>query len=310
MVNEKYDRMIKAAPRYYRHSAVYKAMQATIATELEQEQSKAEELRDQLNVFKATWGLKYWERQLGITVKEQDSYDLRRARVLTKIRGVGNFSIELVELIAGTFSDYPINATVDIPNYLVIIDFTTKFPNVDELKERLLEIIHAHLGLRFRVRFNYKNEVKPEHNTALDLKMKVYSLPWVTSDLKSRLYKFDGLSLFDGSFYFNGYEILNGKPGPNHVIKNRLDMDISATFSNFDSDAPGLFKGPFFMDGTLSFDGTVTDEMASKDPINHIVKDPFTMSELQITSTIASDPAQVGNFEIYQSGSLVETGVI
>jgi hypothetical protein len=79
-----------------------------------------------------------------------DSYDIRRSRVLSKWRGIGNFTAALVKRITEAYSNGVVSVTVDISAGNIIITFTGTMgipPNLDDLKSIVDNVIPAHLGV-------------------------------------------------------------------------------------------------------------------------------------------------------------------
>jgi len=150
------DRMINSAPYYYQYSEVYKAIQQAQADEYDSVEEKNEDLRKQLYILTATWGLKYWEQALGITTVETDSYEIRRSRVLSKWRGFGNFSATLVKSVCEAYTNGEVDVTIDIPNYEITIQFVSNIgvpPNLWDLQTLIDNIVHAHLGVVYKLRY-------------------------------------------------------------------------------------------------------------------------------------------------------------
>lgn len=146
------DRMVNSAPYYYQYSNVYRTIQEAQGDEYDSLEVKNEDLRKQLFIVTATWGLKYWEQVLGISTILADSYDIRRSRVLSKWRGVGNFSVALIKSISEAFTDGEVGVTIDIPGQVVTITFigTKGIPeNLDDLKAQIENLVHAHLGTQY-----------------------------------------------------------------------------------------------------------------------------------------------------------------
>ncbi|WP_332648905.1 putative phage tail protein [Lysinibacillus sp. 54212] len=155
-MSERAQRMVDGGPDYYQESFLYKDIQSSIATELDNVDATNEEIRKQLRILTATWGLKYWEEKLKIPTNEADSYDIRRSRVLSKWRGFGQFSAALIESVAEAFSGGDVNVTVDIPKGSIIVKFVGKYgvpPNLDDLKAVIDNIVHAHLGVEYEFSF-------------------------------------------------------------------------------------------------------------------------------------------------------------
>lgn len=155
--------MIDSGPDYYQYSEAYREIQAAIAAELDLIAGDNEDLAKQRRIITATWGLKYWEEKTGIPTVLSDSYDIRRSRVLSKWRGVGQFRASLIESVAEAYSGGDVDVTVDIPNFVVTVTFVGKLgipPNLDDLKAQIDNIVHAHLGVEYEFTYNTYDVMK------------------------------------------------------------------------------------------------------------------------------------------------------
>lgn len=89
---ERVEAIMQLVPSYYDTSEVYRDVLTAILSEHQRNDERALDLREQLHVPTATWGLKYWEYNYSIPTIETDSYALRRARVLAKRAGLSTFT--------------------------------------------------------------------------------------------------------------------------------------------------------------------------------------------------------------------------
>lgn len=166
--SERIDRMTDTVPDYYRFSEVYNAILAADAVGLDAVTAGNEDLRNQLRIRTATWGLRYWEGKYALPVIETDSYEDRRSRLLSSIRGTGNFSAGLIESVAAAFSGGEVSVRVDIPAQHVYVKFIGKrgIPDrLDDLQAQIENIIHAHLGLDFEFSFLTWGELTAANKT-------------------------------------------------------------------------------------------------------------------------------------------------
>lgn len=148
-----YQRMLASAPEYYHTSEVYKQIQDTVATELANVRADTKDIKKQLHVRTATWGLKYWERAVSIVTIEADSYAVRRSRVLGKLRSIGNFSVAMIRSIAKAYTENELLIDLDLETGIFTIEFTGDFPaDVNSFQKQLNDVIHAHLGARYQLR--------------------------------------------------------------------------------------------------------------------------------------------------------------
>lgn len=149
-------RMVDSAPDYYQYSAIYAAIQAAQADEYDSVAAADADLLNQLDIITATWGLKYWEEAFGIPVIEADSYEIRRSRVLSLRRGIGNFSAALVKTVAEAYVNGEVDVAINIPGRMVTITFVSIMgipPNLADLQRTVENLIHAHLGLTWVFRY-------------------------------------------------------------------------------------------------------------------------------------------------------------
>ncbi|WP_171785416.1 putative phage tail protein [Clostridium saccharobutylicum] len=112
-----------------------------------------EDLLNQCYVQTATWGLKYWEEELGIVTNTQKTYEERRNKILSKLRGQGTATVQAIKSIAETYAD-----TADViennPNYSFLIDLVSNkgFPYaITDLEETIHEIKPAHLQANYKM---------------------------------------------------------------------------------------------------------------------------------------------------------------
>lgn len=156
--------MLDSAPGYYQYSKVYEAIQAVQGDDYDNVEAANEDLRKQLYIITATWGLIYWEEVLEIPTVETDSDEIRRSRILSQWRGIGNFSAGLIESIAEAFINGDVAVSINIPTQQVTVTFIgTKGipPNVDDLKAQIANIIHAHLGVDYVFTYITWDELDP-----------------------------------------------------------------------------------------------------------------------------------------------------
>ena len=162
------DRMLNSVPPYYNSSTVYYEIQNTIDKELDRLEASVQDLRKQRRIATATWGLRLWEERLGIPTIESDGYEIRRSRVLSKWRGVGQFRASLVKSVAQSYANGEVEVEVDIPNYLIRVKFSGEYgipPNIEDLKAALENIVHAHLGIEYTIAYLTWDELDAQRIT-------------------------------------------------------------------------------------------------------------------------------------------------
>ncbi len=172
-------RMMESSPDYYEESAVFEGIQDAMAQDYDLQEISGADLQLQLYATTATWGLKYWEGGLGIPVKESDSYEERRGRVIAKLIGEGNFSAKMLLALAQGYGQ-TIRVSINPAAFLVTITFMQGIPPFLKAYQDTVEnIVHAHLGV------DYKFEYYVNFGASItsDYARYVYDIPFTASFL-------------------------------------------------------------------------------------------------------------------------------
>lgn len=147
--------MVDASADYYQESKVFHAIQNSQALEYDRIYTDNAELDLQLSPLTATWGLFYWEISLGIPPNPTGDYELRRPLVLSRLINEKNVGVDTLKDIAANYGEN-VDITIDHTTSTVIITFYKGIPPfIEEFKEVLENIIHAHFGIDYR--FTYKS---------------------------------------------------------------------------------------------------------------------------------------------------------
>lgn len=126
-------------------------------------QNKIIDLQKQCFIKTATWGLSYWEQNLGIKTNNVNTIEERRATVLAKLRGRGTTTIKVLEDICKSYADY---VTVKENNkqysFTINLESINKgFPfKLDGLYKTINEIKPAHLESNYKLKSTTKNKIK------------------------------------------------------------------------------------------------------------------------------------------------------
>lgn len=122
------------------------------------------DLTNQFFVETATWGIRIWEEDLGITVVESDDLEDRRARCLAKIRSTGTCTEAKIKEVAKSFKYGDIEIEKDYAHYKYTIKFISDMgipPKMEDFKASIELISPAHLGIEYEFKYNtwgYVNE--------------------------------------------------------------------------------------------------------------------------------------------------------
>lgn len=148
--------MLSYLPAYYENSRVMQSHLGTAGVELDKLTEALHETLDQFFVQTATWGLIYWENELGIYSDPSKPILQRRAVVESKLRGSGSFSGRLVQNVAEAYYDGGVEVSFQPAEWSFTIHFVDTIgvpPNLDDLKAMIEEIKPAHLVAEYS--FNY-----------------------------------------------------------------------------------------------------------------------------------------------------------
>lgn len=163
MITERAQRMIDDAPDYYQDATTFHQIQNAKAIEYDRIEQQLRDLQLQLNPATATWGLKYYERELGIPTDEAKPIEDRRSNVISKKRGFGNFSARLVKTVARSYTNGEVDVKANLAAHEIEIKFVSAIgipPNLDDFKAAIDDITHAHIGVTYRYRYLTVSEVE------------------------------------------------------------------------------------------------------------------------------------------------------
>ncbi|ANF98703.1 phage portal protein [Paenibacillus bovis] len=143
-------------PAYYETSRIMHADMETKGIEMDALYHALEETFQQFFVCTATWGIGYWENELGIVSDATKPLEQRRAVVESKLRGGGKFSGALVKNVAEAYDGGTVKVTFQPERWNFTIQFVDTHgipPNLDDLKAAIEEIKPAHLSIEYK--FSY-----------------------------------------------------------------------------------------------------------------------------------------------------------
>ena len=149
--------LISRYPDFYAGSPEFVDIQKALEPEVLALWERRDSVLDQLNVETATWGLKYWERTLGIPVEESKEVDYRRSRIKSKLRGAGVTTVAMIQNVAESYSEGAVAVTEYPSQFRLEIKFVGTVgipPNMDDLTQALREILPAHLQWDYIIVYN------------------------------------------------------------------------------------------------------------------------------------------------------------
>ncbi|MDY8046594.1 YmfQ family protein [Paenibacillus polymyxa] len=110
----------------------------------------------------ATWGIKYWEKDLKIVSMPSKPIEQRRSVVISKMRGSGKVSASMIKNVADSYDRGEVDVTVFPAEYYFVIRFIGTLgipPNLQDLKDAIEEIKPAHLEVRYKFRYLVIREI-------------------------------------------------------------------------------------------------------------------------------------------------------
>lgn len=157
--------LMRYLPWYYHESPEMLQLQVIVAEDVGALRNYAmPDLLQQMFIRTATWGLDYWEHELGIVTDLGNSYARRREIILAKLRGSGTSTKERIKNVAEAFS----GGEVDVIEYNEEYRFEVKFigvlgipPNMAGFLNMLDEVKPAHLGYYISYSYTVWLMVKP-----------------------------------------------------------------------------------------------------------------------------------------------------
>lgn len=101
--------LMRYMPDYYITSKVMKELEHSNSLELGRLNYKIKDIKNQLWIDTATWGLSYWEKEYGIEINLSLGYEQRREVLKAKKRGQGTTTKQMIKNVAETFSGGEVN---------------------------------------------------------------------------------------------------------------------------------------------------------------------------------------------------------
>ncbi len=152
-----YDRkLIDYVPPYYDELLESSEILSAENAEVARLNASINDLLTQFNVATATWGLREWERIVGITTDVSKPLGERRSVVIARLRGAGVVTVARVENVAEAFQGGDIEVVERYADYTIVLKFVSDYgvpSNIDDLTAILREIIPAHLAIEYEFKF-------------------------------------------------------------------------------------------------------------------------------------------------------------
>lgn len=171
--------MLGYMPPFYQTSRVMKAVLQAQGGEVDSLLSALKGTLDQFFVRTATWDLDIWERELGLAPGEDLALSERRDRVISRLRGTGTCTFQVLKQVAESYDQGAVMAFQDHAAYTVYIRFvsTRGIPtNLPDLQTAVRAVVPAHLEIVYVFRYATWDSLDDRRLTWSDLDS--LSLTW------------------------------------------------------------------------------------------------------------------------------------
>ena len=129
-------------PKFLANDPAFAETQRTLSWEHEQYRLKLIDFAKQFHPQTATWGLKVWEEELGLSTDSSVDMELRRAKVMAKLLGASPMTVENTNKLVNLFTDDGKAYVDELPEDGVIkVIIPSKTAHLDEMRESLDELI-------------------------------------------------------------------------------------------------------------------------------------------------------------------------
>jgi hypothetical protein len=155
--------MKKYIPVYLRESSSFSSILDAEGPELDAIGSSLTDSLNQFFVELATdTGLDYWEEFAGLSSYADKSTEQRRSRIISKLRGAGTVTIDLIQSVAEAY----VYGSVTVTEYPESYSFTIKFvdtrgipSNLEDVQAAIEEIKPAHLAVSYEFTYTVWEEL-------------------------------------------------------------------------------------------------------------------------------------------------------
>lgn len=175
----KAQKMLKTLPYYERKSKVFNELFNAEADLLHNEQvsdldeqsqinqgrsqepvfNTLDDIRKQLSVDTATWGLDLYESELGISSDHSKPVEARRSVIKSKMRGAGKVDAALIKMTADAYTNGEVEISFEDKIIIKMTSYHGVPDNLRDLKKVMREICPAHLDIEYRYRYKLVKEI-------------------------------------------------------------------------------------------------------------------------------------------------------
>jgi hypothetical protein len=162
--------LIDMLPSFYHNSDFVKSYMSSQSVEYNFIKESIDDLVNNLYVDTATWGLDYFEEELGLKTDKSKTYEERRERIKAKKIGNGTTTIKMIKDTALAFDCGEVEITEMYNDYAFKLKFVSEKgrpKNLDDFKNAIDEIKPAHLAYILEFIFNTHQQLKPKTHQEL-----------------------------------------------------------------------------------------------------------------------------------------------
>ena len=165
-------------PSFYHNSNIVKSFIDSNSIEANILKDYVEDLNNNLYVKTATWGLDFFEEELGLVTDKSISYEERRERILAKKRGNGTTTKKMLKNTAEAFSGGEVDIIENFEEYSFIVKLVgvKGIPkNITLFKQMIEEIKPAHLSYELAFTYTTWGMIKEQSLLWDDVKTKTWN---------------------------------------------------------------------------------------------------------------------------------------
>lgn len=167
------DDMVSILPWWIKASPVLNRLLAVYGGELDSYGIWSDDVVAQMFVRRATWGLEYWEDEMGLPYGGNMTDQARADRIVARLRSFRQSTPFVIRLIANSFENGAVLPIEDFANRKLIIrfqDIRGVPQSIEDLSDALDRVVRASALLVFEYTFLTWGELKAHGNTWQSLK--------------------------------------------------------------------------------------------------------------------------------------------
>lgn len=146
--------MILQLQAFQRNSKVYNQIFNVEGLQFGSRDEAIEDLKLQLVVDTATWGLEIYESELDIVTDNSKPLLERRSVIKSKMRGTGQVNSALIKLVSDSYTNGDVDVLFDGSIIVKFVSVKGVPPNIEDLEKVIDDIKPAHLNYSFVFTYN------------------------------------------------------------------------------------------------------------------------------------------------------------